>query len=94
MNLIQNGRDAVEISLLGFAAVAITRVLLSIYYRYSRPTNPDPTHGRIHEYHIAQHTVFLTRRELNTVGSGLVPFAIFFWLVGLILAFIYRGNKY
>ncbi len=61
--------------------------MLSAYYLYNRPTAPDPTNARVHEYEVARRTVYLTKRELRLVANGLVPVALFFWLMGLVVAF-------
>jgi hypothetical protein len=73
-------------TVLCFAITTATCILLSFYYRYTRPLEPDVNHKWVCGYEVNGRTVFLTKGEVTFLTTRLFRFASVFWTLGLVAA--------
>jgi hypothetical protein len=83
-------RTVALISVVGFTIVVLIRIFLTFYYLKRRPRNPSFETERVHPYLIRDATVFLTAREVWSIGPLLGYIAVTFWGLGLVTAFLTR----
>ncbi len=80
------------VSIFCFAVATMTRVSLSLYYRYTRSADPDVARARICPYQVNDRTIFLTKGEMNFLTGGLLRFALLFWFAGLVTALAFSSH--